>query len=59
MDDYASNSVNNDKDWSEFVTNNSKETSDNPTHNLNTQSKETIETQASHNSVENRWSIRT
>jgi hypothetical protein len=53
MDNYVSNPVNKDKEWSEFITKNTKETSDNLSNDLNIQNQETVETRVSNDSVDN------
>ena len=53
MDNYVSNPVNKDEEWSEFITKNTKETSDNLSNDLNTQNQETLETRISNDSVDN------
>ncbi|CAB4039633.1 Hypothetical predicted protein, partial [Paramuricea clavata] len=53
MDNYVSNSVNKDEEWSEFITKNTKETSDNLSNDLNIENQETVETRASNDSVDN------
>ncbi|CAB4033994.1 Hypothetical predicted protein, partial [Paramuricea clavata] len=53
MDNYVPNPVNKDKEWSEFITKNTKETVDNLSNDLNTQNQETVETRVSNDSVDN------
>ena len=53
MDNYVSNPVNKDEEWSEFITKNTKENSDNLSNDLNTQNHETVETRVSNDSVDN------
>ena len=53
MDNYVSNPVNKDEEWSEFIAKNTKETSDNLSNDLNIQNQETVETRVSNDSVDN------
>ena len=54
MDNYVSNPVNKDEEWSEFITKNTNETSDNLSNDLNTQNQETVETRVS-NDTDDEW----
>ncbi|CAB3995588.1 ATP-dependent DNA helicase PIF1 [Paramuricea clavata] len=53
MNNYVSNPVNKDDEWSEFITKNTKETSDNLSNDLSTQNQDTVETRVSIDSVDN------
>ena len=53
MDNYVSNPINKDEEWSEFIAKNTKETSDNLSNDLNIQNQETVETRVCNNSVDN------
>ncbi len=54
MDSYVANQVNNNEDeWSEFISKDRKETSENLSINLNAQSQEEVETNTSNDSMDN------
>ena len=54
MDNYVSNSVNNEEEWSEFIAKKTNETSDNLSNNCNSQNQETVDGQhAGNDSVDN------